>query len=255
MYNRIRNIIKDPRRKSHLFNNENFSKTFVSKSDTETYQQRQVRGACILLSICVTRVAMAVACLWLSEHLSGSPVHLTVISEDPLLHNYLEEESNSTHLVHVLSMKEFIERNSGRLSTSVKDLFESLLQLTEITNVSQSTKKSDVTHFEEYLPDDILEAGVKSQTYFSGILNVNINNSEEAFIRFDNAETTPIVLNHYGHLKEIFIPDKELRNRAIHGDSVVVELLPQANWKSPAAGVRRMEDQDEEEYRYVISMR
>uniref|UniRef100_A0A8D1S9T9 DIS3-like exonuclease 1 n=1 Tax=Sus scrofa TaxID=9823 RepID=A0A8D1S9T9_PIG len=62
---------------------------------------------------------------------------------------------------------------------------------------------------------------------FKGILNVNKHRAQiEAFVRLQGASTKDS-----GLVSDILIHGMKARNRSIHGDVVVVELLPKNEWK------------------------
>jgi len=69
---------------------------------------------------------------------------------------------------------------------------------------------------------ETLEAGIKSCVYFAGKLRVLANTS---------SASEAVVLGAY-HGDNIVVVGQRDRNRAIHGDSVVVELLPRDQWKA-----------------------
>jgi hypothetical protein len=96
----------------------------------------------------------------------------------------------------------------------------------------------------------------------AGVMHVYSHNHSEACVRLSDLAglATP----------EIFIPDKDMRNRcrttlfsflffssllifsfrwtrAVHGDSVAVELLPESEWSAPSSVVKHDYDDDEEE--------
>jgi exoribonuclease R len=201
--------------------------------------------------------AITTATVWLSEHLKSSPqVKLLFVSDSVEAISSIADAQKKKGLDNliILSSREYIFQKK-KTSTSLRELYESLAQLGDVVQedeTEQTTftrKKSDVTHYEEYLPDDILEAGVKSSTYFRGTLNVNSGNPDEAFIRLEDPDRKPVLIGNFGTLKDIFIPGKELRNRAIHGDTVAVELLPEKDWISPSA-VLRVTDEEEERAEY-----
>ncbi|CAL1262788.1 unnamed protein product [Larinioides sclopetarius] len=116
-------------------------------------------------------------------------------------------------------MREYLE-NMWNNVESILPLFESLHLALSTGSVKDLTKSYD-----SYLSAEVLEAGIKAGRYFRGYLRVNKHNaSEEAFVTSSKASLKDV--------GDIFISGMVDRNRAIHGDEVVVELLPENQWKS-----------------------
>jgi len=67
---------------------------------------------------------------------------------------------------------------------------------------------------EQYKPEDVLDAGIKSGVYYQG--KFQLKGSDEAWVSISDA-------NVLGG-RDILIPSKVMRNRAIHGDVVAVEV-------------------------------
>ncbi|GAA5909781.1 exosome catalytic subunit DIS3 [Sporobolomyces salmoneus] len=74
--------------------------------------------------------------------------------------------------------------------------------------------------YEEYLPTSVLNAGVKAGKLFQGHFNPSQYNFREATV------------NVPGRDKPILLSGLESMNRSVAGDLVVVELLPESQWKS-----------------------
>lgn len=95
------------------------------------------------------------------------------------------------------------------------------------------------------MSEEVVEAGIKSFLYYRGTLNISSTNPEDAFIKFgDNSGENQIIYSNSlvnamgGRLKDILIPGKLFRNRAIHGDTVAVQLFPENEWTSPCSIVK-----------------
>ena len=83
-------------------------------------------------------------------------------------------------------------------------------------NNSSSGGKTGV--YNEYLPADVVQKGLLDGTLYQGLLRVNPKRRKVAYVTCEGIKI------------DVFIEDEKLRNRAIHGDVVVVELLPQSEW-------------------------
>ncbi|XP_036120937.1 DIS3-like exonuclease 1 isoform X4 [Molossus molossus] len=75
---------------------------------------------------------------------------------------------------------------------------------------------------------------------FKGILNVNKHRAQiEAFVRLQGASSKDS-----GLVSDILIHGMKARNRSIHGDLVVVELLPKNEWKGRTAALCENDSDD-----------
>ncbi|XP_035215219.1 DIS3-like exonuclease 1 [Stegodyphus dumicola] len=104
---------------------------------------------------------------------------------------------------------------------------DSALQLYESFTLALSagSVKDLSKSYENYLPTEILEAGIKAGRFYKGYLRVNKHNAlQEAFVASSKS-----FIKDSG---DIFVCGMIDRNRAIHGDEVVVEMLPEQQWKS-----------------------
>ncbi|CAL1262791.1 unnamed protein product [Larinioides sclopetarius] len=200
-FNRLLNICKDIRRGSIIFLNENCQKSFVPRRISESLDE--------WFNKCCAQAANFYA-----EHLNGA-IPIILISENVEAYKSLVQHES----VKVYSMREYLE-NMWNNVESILPLFESLHLALSTGSVKDLTKSYD-----SYLSAEVLEAGIKAGRYFRGYLRVNKHNaSEEAFVTSSKASLKDV--------GDIFISGMVDRNRAIHGDEVVVELLPENQWKS-----------------------
>ena len=79
-----------------------------------------------------------------------------------------------------------------------------------------SPKKS-IEFYDDHLRAEDVRRSL-GQRYFQGILNVNPRKNVEAYVRCE------------GFTIDFRIDDEKMRNRSLHGDIVIVELLPEASW-------------------------
>ncbi|XP_033115208.1 DIS3-like exonuclease 2 isoform X2 [Anneissia japonica] len=87
------------------------------------------------------------------------------------------------------------------------------------STVRGTPKKNDFKPFPSYFTSEAVSDGLKRGTLLKGLLRINQRKYEEAFI--DS-------LDGYG---DIHIKGMIARNRALHGDEVIVELLPKDQWE------------------------
>lgn len=80
-----------------------------------------------------------------------------------------------------------------------------------------------------YAAEDVVEGGIKSGLYFSGLLNVDKYHQAEATVSVGDATSSSDTKTD-GRISEILILGDTPRNHAVHGDQVAVELLPREQW-------------------------
>ncbi|GAA5953845.1 hypothetical protein JCM8115_004175 [Rhodotorula mucilaginosa] len=85
---------------------------------------------------------------------------------------------------------------------------------------SGSGKRKGAALYPEHLPQSVLQAGVKAGKYVQGHFNPSQYNFREATV---NSASLP---------KPVLLAGLESMNRAVAGDLVVVEVLPESEWKS-----------------------
>ncbi|KAG0024231.1 DIS3 mitotic control [Entomortierella chlamydospora] len=154
-----------------------------------------------------------------------------------LLSEQFKQEDLQVSTVHditgisVMSPEEYLNKvwpGASILHELLSSLKEAILE-EDLENQHQgsaiSKKSSGATGYQEYKPMSELEAGVKSERFFQGVLRVRANHRDQAFIRGDS------------NIGEIVIVGSEHRNRAVHGDLVVVELLSKNSWVAPSTHI------------------
>ena len=72
--------------------------------------------------------------------------------------------------------------------------------------------------YSEYMPLEAVQKGLLAGTLYQGLLRVNPKRRKVAYVTCEGIKI------------DVYIEDEKLRNRAIHGDIVAVELLPQSEW-------------------------
>ncbi|KAF9185075.1 DIS3 mitotic control [Haplosporangium sp. Z 11] len=214
-YKSLRQVAKDPRRRSIVFSNEHCEDTSVLRQPGESIERRDWR-------------ALVQTACWYDHHLQGG-VPIILLSEQ-----FKQDDISATEGISgitVLTLKEYLERfwpANAMLHELLGSLKDAILE-EDLENQNQglhsSKKGSGVTGYQEYKPMSELEAGVKSERFFQGVLRVRANHRDQAFIR-GGANTG-----------EIVIVGSEHRNRAVHGDVVVVELLNKSSWVAPSTHI------------------
>lgn len=86
--------------------------------------------------------------------------------------------------------------------------------------------------FPPHLPPAQLDEKVKSGELLRGKLDVSSHNPNEAFVRVDTSALS-VVGGVAMTIDRVFVEGRVAMNRGIHGDEVVVRLLPPSEWKAP----------------------
>ncbi|XP_071139750.1 DIS3-like exonuclease 1 [Mytilus edulis] len=200
-HNRFKRLVKDKTKGAVIFHNEFQKYAYCERESGESNSAWQSRST-------------FKAAEWFFNHLAGQLPVVMVTNNDKIIAEYGSKIIN----VHVMKLGEYLQTFWKQANTSLMDLFESLT-----ASVQSKTKKKG---YSGYLPTDVLEAGLKTGRYIQGHMNVNKSNaSEEAFVRRKREESKE------DSGSDILIHGMSSRNRAVHGDVVVVELLPRSEWK------------------------
>nr|XP_058913690.1 DIS3-like exonuclease 1 isoform X3 [Kogia breviceps] len=160
------------------------------------------------------------AATWYYHHCQDK-MPIVMVTEDE---EAIQQYGSETEGVFVISFKNYLDNFWPDLKAA-HELCESILQSRrERENESQESHGKE---YPEHLPLEVLEAGIKSGRYIQGTLNVNKHRAQiEAFVRLQGASSKDS-----GLVSDILIHGTKARNRSIHGDVVVVELLPKNEWK------------------------
>uniref|UniRef100_A0A672Q3K1 DIS3-like exonuclease 1 n=1 Tax=Sinocyclocheilus grahami TaxID=75366 RepID=A0A672Q3K1_SINGR len=198
-YNRLRALLKDPRHDCVLFANEFQQYCYCPRDKGESQDKWHTRN-------------VYNAAVWYYNYLAGlQPV--VMITEDS---DAISEFSALNSGVYVISTKEYLLRFWPDLQAT-HDLYDSIAQTLQ-ERESEGVEKV----YTEHLPAEVLEAGIKSGRYIQGILSVNKHRAQlEAFVRYEGSASKNTELN-----SDVLINGAKHRNRAVHGDVVVIGLLP-----------------------------
>ncbi|KAG1943069.1 DIS3-like exonuclease 1 [Pimephales promelas] len=203
-YNRLSALLKDPRHDCVMFANEFQQYSYCPRDKGESQDKWQTRK-------------VYNAAVWYYNHLAGlRPV--VMITEDS---NTISEYSALNSGVYVISTQEYLLSFCPDLQAA-HDLYISIAQTLQERESVGAEKV-----YSEHLPAEVLEAGIKSGRYIQGNLSVNKHRAQhEAFVRYEGSASKNTELN-----SDVLISGAKHRNRAVHGDVVVIELLPRNEWK------------------------
>ncbi|XP_063170414.1 DIS3-like exonuclease 1 [Candoia aspera] len=219
-YNKLRNLVRDARRDCIIFFNEFQLLSYLPRERKESLEKWQTRS-------------IYNASVWYYNHFSGQ-MPIVMVTEDEEAIQHLGSETEG---VFVISFKNYLDNFWPDLKAA-HELLDSILQ-SRRERESESQENSG-KEYPEHLPVEALEAGIKSGRYLQGVLNVNKHRAQvEAFMRFQGAG------NKEKDLKtDVLVYGTKARNRAIHGDVVAVELLPQGEWKGRTAALGENESEE-----------
>ena len=88
------------------------------------------------------------------------------------------------------------------------------------SNNKKNNKMNDKNSFPPYYIREMVEKGLKDGLLIEGTLRINPKNYEDAF-----------VTNDMKNEPDIYIGGMMNRNRAFNGDDVIVDILPESEWK------------------------
>lgn len=199
LYNRVMNLVKTEDKRFYLFFNEFRAETNVIREEGETVNDRNDRA--------VRRSAQ-----WYTDHLKsatkkGAPT-IVVITND------VENRKKSTAAgVTALSLREYVSKldNADRL-------------LDMVAEGQDRTPQGDLI-YPEYYSQSRIQTGLKQSVLHQGVFHVSQYNYLEGTVKVPAFD------------KPLLILGRDSSNRSVSGDVVVVEVLPQDQWKQPSSKI------------------
>eukprot|EP00850_Spirogloea_muscicola_P015313 SM000116S24234 [mRNA] locus=s116:202438:210497:+ [translate_table: standard] len=215
VYNRLRAIIANPARHFFVFANEHHRETFIKSEPGESPNDRNDR-------------AIRIACQWYQRHL-GDSVKVLLLTNDAenmrkavsagqlaqTVYAYVEKLGDA-ELVDIIQKSATGEDADGDASM---DQHED----------AQTSKKTVL--YAEHKPMSEITEGLRRGVFHQGRLRVHPYNSQEAYVGSESVGD------------EILICGRFDLNRAVDGDVVAVELLPEESWRE--TGRQKLADVDE----------
>lgn len=220
LYNRLIGLTKSEEKRFYVFFNDFRLETYITREAGETINDRNDR-------------AVRKAVQWYGEHLSkaikasgGKPKQVpavAMLSDDKENLRKAKEEG-----LNAVSLREYVKG------------LEDADRLLDMINASQENReareaKTAVNIYPEYYTVSKMMTGVKNGTLHQGIFNVSPYNYLEGSIKVPTFDKALLVLG------------RENINRAVHGDVVVVEVLPKDQWKEPSSKIIEEETLNKDE--------
>ncbi|XP_062516622.1 DIS3-like exonuclease 1 [Corticium candelabrum] len=214
---RLHQYVTDIRRHSIVFSNEHCRECYQSRNEderVEDWEARQIYGACCFV-----------------YHFFCRQMPIVMISDD---RSVIERYGNMTVGVLVMTMADYLNNFWSQLSEA-HELYDSVSASLTDKKLNRGSRAirllgglSRSKEYEDHMPLDVLQVGIKSGTLVQGCLYVNKHRStQEAYIQQTD---TPGLEPRRETESGILISGMKNRNRAIHGDVVAVEILPRSQW-------------------------
>ncbi|EPE09174.1 mitotic control protein dis3 [Ophiostoma piceae UAMH 11346] len=212
LYNRLIGLTRSDEKRFYVFFNEFRLETYVPRDAGETINDRNDR-------------AVRRAVQWYSEHISAAAAHAaqpapTVV----MLSNDRDNLSKARKAgLAACSLPEYVSGldNADELLDMIPES-----QDPSVTDSKKATLAKSNTHlYPEYLTMSKLTTGVKAGLLHQGNFNVSPYNYLEGSVRVP------------AFPKALLILGRENINRAVDGDTVVVEVLPRDQWKQPSTKI------------------
>ncbi|CAG8949520.1 hypothetical protein HYFRA_00007752 [Hymenoscyphus fraxineus] len=210
LYNRLIGLTKSEEKRFHVFFNDFRLETYVTRGEGESINDRNDR-------------AVRRAVKWYSEHLalavkaaggkSGQVPAVVMLSDDK--ENLKKAKKDG---IDSCSLREYVDGLDD--ANNLLDMIAVVKEGREI----KDTKMVQKVH-KDYLTVSKMMTGVKNGTLHQGIFNVTPYNYLVGSIKVPAFD------------KPLMILGRESMNRAVHGDVVVVEVLPKDQWKEASTKI------------------
>lgn len=202
LYNRLVGLTKSEDKRFYVFFNDFRQETYITREASESINDRNDR-------------AVRQAVKWYGEHLAA-----TKAKQVPAVVMLTDDQDNIRKA-----------KADGLLAVTLRDYVSSLDDADQLLDmVAESQSKNDFTRptqplYPEYFSLSKMMTGVKAGLMHQGIFNVSPYNYLEGSIKVP------------AFPKPLLILGRENINRSVDGDVVVVELLPQDQWKQPSTKI------------------
>ncbi|XP_060606193.1 exosome complex exonuclease RRP44-like [Ruditapes philippinarum] len=196
-YKRLKDILANQGKHFYSFANEFNKETYVERERGETANDRNDR-------------AIRKAGTWYRDHLSGqnSAVQIVLITNDA--DNRAKAKQKG---LIAFTVQEYIKglKDNGSLLDKLAHVGTGLVY------------ERDKVQFPEHLPMVEIQRGIKSGKYLQGNFVASRENYLEANISLQTAD------------EMLFVQGHKNLNRAVNGDVVAVEMLPESEWSCPSS--------------------
>ncbi|KAJ5730006.1 Exosome complex exonuclease dis3 [Penicillium malachiteum] len=233
LYNRLIALIKTDEKRFYLFFNEFRLETHVRREPDESINDRNDR-------------AVRAVAKWYDEHLKATVKKGKKEKTIPTIVVITDDKENlrkaKAEDVTALSLTSYVDG----LEDSAK-LLDMISEAREARDAKGSVRGE--LFYPEYYSMSKLQTGLRAGNLHQGIFNVSPYNYQEGSVHVPAFD------------KSLLILGRDNSNRAISGDTVVVEVLPKDQWKSPSTKIMdeeaatRNENADAEDTEAVVTDR
>ncbi|KAG6045079.1 hypothetical protein E4U17_000286 [Claviceps sp. LM77 group G4] len=203
LYNRLVGLTKSEEKRFYVFFNDFRLETYINREPNETVNDRNDR-------------AVRQAVKWYGEHL-----HHTKAAKVPAIVMLSDDKENlrkaRAEKLNAVSLRDYVQ--------SLEDGDKLLDMVAESQSQQDGFKKPSQMLYPEHYSLSKMMTGVRAGLMHQGIFNVSPYNYLEGSIKVPAFPKSLLVLG------------RESINRAVDGDVVVVELLPQEKWKEPSTKI------------------
>uniref|UniRef100_A0A2M4CSQ7 Protein DIS3 homolog n=1 Tax=Anopheles darlingi TaxID=43151 RepID=A0A2M4CSQ7_ANODA len=198
MYKRLKAVISNPSRKFYTFVNEHHKDTYVERMPGESANDRNDR-----------MIRMAAG--WYEKHLKstgpkGQSLRIVLLSDDVDNRNKAIDQG-----LIACSAADYIK--------TARSEYANLLDKISQREGSGETKEP---LFPSHLTASQIHQGIKNESLLQGAFLASRENYLEGYVRVEGIE------------KPVLIQGRLNLNRAVDGDVVAIEMLPEREWKAPS---------------------
>lgn len=231
LYNRLRAMTKTDRKGMYIFHNDFRAETYVTRTKGETINDRNDRGISLHPQPSFgcragLMVAIREAAKWYKKHLTASMRASKIkVPGIVLLSNDQGnlEKAKSEGVAAVSSMNSYSVWGVIVVETYIKDLEDGdtlLDMMSANAGFERTVTKRGENIYPEYFSSARIQAGIQSQTLHSGVISISPYNFLEAAVSNPTPDGKPYL-----------IVGRENINRAVHGDVVAIQVLPESEWR------------------------
>ncbi|KAK7207134.1 exosome complex exonuclease exoribonuclease-like protein [Myxozyma melibiosi] len=202
LYNRLRALSLSQEKRFYVFHNEFRQETFVERLPGESVNDKNDR-------------AIRTACAWYRVHLDETIGKSSAIPEILLVSN----DNDCLRKAKELGVA------CTNLESYVKALPDTDALLDMIVSETSDVTAPQKLVYQEYYSTSRIQGGIKAGIFHQGVLSISQYNYLEGSVSVPSFERPLLVLG------------RESLNRAMHGDVVVVEVLPESEWKQPSTKI------------------
>jgi exosome complex exonuclease DIS3/RRP44 len=200
LYNRIIALTRSEEKRFYVFFNEFRLETHIRREVGESINDRNDR-------------AIRRAAKWYSEHLPRKKCPAIVVLTD----DQANLEKAKAENVTALSLSDYV--------SGLEDADRFLDMISEARQGQESRIQPGELIYPEYYSNSKILTGIKAGLLHQGVFHVSPYNYLEGTVHVAAFDKPLLVLG------------RESSNRSVSGDSVVVEVLPKDQWKSPSTKI------------------